>query len=132
MTERRLPAAARKLVDLAEANEWVTGVQWQTNHWDETFVHVHVGRRATAEEIRAFREDHRWGERWEFQALWHSRNATRPGGLNLFGRVLGNTPEIPRDAEYSLKEVRDIIAANPHSTPPDDDTTRHTETDTET
>lgn len=113
MTERTLPAGAQKLIALAENNGWQAHFKWRTNSSDETYVNVLVGRFTTPEETRAFREDAYWGDRWEFQATWHSRNAARPGGLRLFGRILGKTPQRPQTTQFTLSEIREIIAAYP-------------------
>lgn len=113
MTERTLPAGAQKLIALAEGNGWQAHFKWRTNSPAEPYVNVLVGRFITPEEAKAFREDHYWGDRWEFQATWHSRNAARPGGLRLFGRILGKTPQRPHTAQFTLSEIREIIAAYP-------------------
>lgn len=107
------PKSAVHLYRVAEVHGWLAAMEWHRTE-DECWLTVHVARKLKVSERLTSALNGAHGPHWKFGATWHSRHATRPGTLKMFGRVLGETPDHPVVREYdSVVQVERLIQRNP-------------------
>ncbi|MEV0237524.1 hypothetical protein [Nonomuraea sp. NPDC050786] len=104
--EKKLPGVAQKLVDLAQAQGWLTAVNWNEDTDGNPFVSVELGRK---------------DPEYHVQLSWHSRQ-TQGRSLRLFTSLWRCVPASHLDVDRprhswrdlsSLKMLRETIESTP-------------------